>query len=54
MMNLNYLMYHSLHQIFKIILSISESRYETLIDNLPKQISVNKIENKVKFKIKIG
>ena len=44
---------HILYQIFKIILSIS-SKYETVTDIPPIRIYVNKIENKIISKVKIG
>ena len=43
-----------LHQIFKIILSIFKTKYQESVDNPSVQIFVNKIENKVTFKIKNG
>ena len=46
MKGLNYLMGHILYQIFKITLK------ETVTDNLPIMIYVNKIENRITFKIK--
>ena len=53
MKNLNYLMDHILYQIFKIILNILK-RHGEKTDNPSIRIYVNKIENKVKFKIKTG
>ena len=54
MINLNYQIYHILHQIFKIILSIFEKEHNENIDNPSRRIYVNKIENRITFKIKIG
>ena len=53
MMNLNYLMDHILCQIFKIIFSIFKKNGEET-DNPPVRIHVNKIENKITFKIETG
>ena len=53
MMLLNYLMNHVLYQIFKITLSILK-KHDTLTNNPPIQIYVNKIENKITFRIKTG
>ena len=44
---------HILHRIFKIILSIFKKNNEN-IDNPSIRIDVNKIENRITFKIKIG
>ena len=54
MMNLNYQMGLFLYQIFKIILSIFKRKHGESIDKPPIQIYVNKIENRVTFKIKNG
>ena len=54
MMNLNYLMDHMPYQIFKIILSIFKKKHNEKIDNLSFRIYVNKIENRIIFKIKTG
>ena len=56
MINLNYLIVHILHQIFKTILSILniKKKHNEKIDTLPVEIYVNKIENRVIFKIKTG
>ena len=54
MMNLIYLMDLILFLIFKIILSISSKKHETIADNPPIQIYVNKIKNRIVFKIKTG
>ena len=51
-MNLNYQMGLILYQIFKIILSIFKKKHMESVDNLSIQIYVNKIENRVTFKIK--
>ena len=52
MMNLICLMDHILFQIYKIILNTSSKKHETIADNLPVQIYVNKIKNRINFKIK--
>ena len=39
-------------QIFKIILNISWNKHETVTDNPSIMISVNKIDNRITFKIK--
>ena len=59
MMNLNYLMDHILYWIFKTILNIYIYIYIYVykkpkedIDNPPIRIYVNKIENRIAFKIK--
>ena len=52
-MNLNYQMDHIQYQIFKIILSIFLRNSEN-VDNPSIKIYVNKIENRVTFKIKNG
>ena len=54
MKSLNYLMDHILHQIFKTVLSISSKKHETVTDNLSIMIYVDKIENRITFKIKTG
>ena len=54
MINLNYQMDHILHQIFKIILSIFEKERNENINNPSRRIYVNKIENRITFKIKTG
>ena len=54
MMNLNYQMDHILYQIFKTILSIFKKKHGEDIDKPSVQIYVNKIENRVTFKIKNG
>ena len=51
-MNLNYLMDHIQYQIFKIILSIF--LYSENVGNPSIRIYVNKIENRITFKIKDG
>ena len=51
MKNLNYLMDNIMGQILKIILSISSKRHETLTDNPTIRIYVNKIENRITFRI---
>ena len=52
MINFNYLMGHILYQIFKTILSTFLKKYNE--DNSPIKIYVNKIENRITFKIKTG
>ena len=47
-------MYRILYQIFKIILSIFKKKHGEDIDKPSVQIYVNKIENRVTFKIKNG
>ena len=49
---LNYLMDHILNQIFKTILGIK--KHETVTDDPSIMIYVNKIENRITFKIKTG
>ena len=43
-----------LYQIFRTILSISSNKHDTLTDNPSIMIYVNKIENRITFKIKTG
>ena len=45
---------HILYLINKIVLNTLFKKYETLADNLPIQIYINKIKNRVVFKIKTG
>ena len=45
---------HTLYQIFKIILSIFKKKHNESIDNPPIKIYLNKIENRITFKIKTG
>ena len=52
MMNLNYQMDLILYQIFKIIFKIYLKKHGEDIDEPPVQTYVNKIENRVTFKIK--
>ena len=52
--NLSYLVDHILFQIIKIISSISSKKREKVTDNPPIKIYVNKIENRITFKIKRG
>ena len=62
MENLNYLMDHILYQIFKITLKILNvlkilnilEKHETVTDNTSIRIYINKIENRIKLKIKSG
>ena len=49
-MNLNYLMNHILYQILNYI----NKKYETGSNNPPTKIYVNKIENRITFRIKTG
>ena len=53
MINLNYLMDYILHQILKIIGFIVK-KHEAVSDNPPIRICINKIENRIKSKIKAG
>ena len=50
MKNLNYLINHILHQIFKIVSNTTKQGEKT--DNPPIRIYINKIENSIIFKIK--
>ena len=52
-MNLNYQMVHTKYQIFKIILSIFLKNIIKMMI-IPQSKYVNKIENRVTFKIKTG
>ena len=52
MMNLNYQMNHTQYQIFKIILIIFLKKHNENVDNPLVRIYVNKIENRITFKIK--
>ena len=54
MKNLNYLMDHILYQKFKIILNISSKKHEKITGNPSIKIYINKIENRVTFRIKPG
>ena len=54
MKSLNYLMDHILYQIFKIILNISLKKYKTVTNNLSIRIYLNKIYDRITFKIKAG
>ena len=54
MINLNYQIVRILYQIFKIILRIFKKKHGEDIDEPSVQIYVNKIENRVTFKIKNG
>ena len=51
---MNYLMDHVLHQIFKIIFNTFLKKHGENIDNPSVKIYVNKIENRITFKIKNG
>ena len=52
MKRLNCLMDHILYQILKIILNISKKKHEEVTDNPSIRIYVDKIENRITFKIK--
>ena len=54
MMNLNYQMDLILYQIFEIILSIFKKKHGESVDKLSVQIYVNKIENRLHLKLKMG
>ena len=54
MKRLNYLIDHVLYQIFKITLNISLKNETVTPDNPSIMIYVNKIENRITFKIKTG
>ena len=54
MKNLDYLMDHILYQKFKIILNISSKKHEKITGNPSIKIYINKIENRVTFRIKPG
>ena len=45
---------HILYQIFKIILNIFKKKHGQNIDNPSAKIYVNKIENRITFKVKNG
>ena len=52
MINLNYLADCLLYQIFKIILSETEKKHGEKADNLSMRTYVNKIENRIIYRIK--
>ena len=54
MNNSTSLMDHILYPIVKIILNISKKKHETVTDNPSIMIYINKIENRITFKIKTG
>ena len=54
MKSLNYLTDHILYQILKITLSTSLKKHEIVTDNPSLRICVNKIENRITFKINTG
>ena len=54
MLSLNYQMVHIQCQIFKNILSTLEKQYETLPTIPPIHIYINRINNRLMFKIKGG
>ena len=47
-------MNHILYRIFKITLNISLKNHETVTDNPSVMIYINKIDNRITFKIKTG
>ena len=51
---LNYLMNHILYEIFKIILDIKKKKHGEKSLNPSIRICINKIENRIMFKIKTG
>ena len=53
-MNLIHMMDHIQFQTFYIILSTFIKKHETVANNAPVQIYVNKIKNRIAFKIKTG
>ena len=54
MINLNYRTDNIFYEIFKISLSIFKKKYGEKTDNHPIRIYINRIENKITFKIKTG
>ena len=54
MMNLSYLADHILYQTFKSILNIFNKKHGENTDNHSIRMCVNKIENRIRFKIKTG
>ena len=48
------MMKHTQFQIFKITLKVLSQKHETTATNLPIQIRVNGINNRIAFKIKTG
>ena len=54
MTNLNYLMDHILYQVFNIILNIYYKKHGENTVNPSIRIYINKIENRITFKIKTG
>ena len=54
MMNLNYQMNHILYHVFKIVLSTFKTKHNENNDHPSKRIYINKIENRIAFKIKKG
>ena len=54
MKNLTYLMNHIQYQTFKIILNIFKKKHSKSVDNPPIRIYVNRIENRITFKVKSG
>ena len=54
MKNLNYLMDHILYQIFKISLKIYLKKHGEKTVNPSIRIYINKIENRITFKIETG
>ena len=51
-MNLICLMDHTLFQTFKVILNILLKKHGTIANNPPGQVYINKIKNRIVFKIK--
>ena len=52
MKSLNYLMDHILYQVFKITLNTSLKKHETVTGKPSMRVYVNKMENRITFKIK--
>ena len=50
--SLNYLIHHILYQMFKTILNVPWRKHGEKTDNHPIRIYLNKIENRITFKIK--
>ena len=54
MINFNYLVVQFLYQIFKIYFEHIIKKHEPVTDNSPIRLYINKIENKIIFKIETG
>ena len=54
MINLNYRTDHIFYEIFKISFEYIQKRYGEKTDNHPIRIYINRIENRITFKIKTG